>query len=189
MNEGKTILEDLISESCSKIEQDPTNRSSNSNSVLTVRPLYGATEPSVELKHEKPVHRIMINLKAEGYDDEEIGRITGYTGAGVRVILKQEWAMREVLEKIERSGKSQIEKVHSLLHEEMVNNIEFLRDLRDNEKAGIGERRKAANDLLNRTFGHPTQPILHEHKQIDPNQLDDSDLAKIVSGQTLEATN
>jgi hypothetical protein len=66
--------------------------------------------------------------------------------------------------------------------------IDTLSDIMRDEKAPPGARVAAANALLDRGFGKPTQPISQTLAKVDPSTLSDEELAAIVAqGPTVNA--
>ena len=58
--------------------------------------------------------------------------------------------------------------------------INTLFKIMQNEKAPTAARVVAANSLLDRGYGKPTQPISQTLTKIDPNTMSDAELAAII---------
>lgn len=150
---------------------------------LEVQPLFNPSNPAYTLKRERPEHRIIVMLKAQGYTNVEIARQIGWTTPGIANIVKQSWARELILKEITKAGRNQVEAV---LQGEALNSVLKLIDIRDDEEVAAEVQRKAANDLLDRMYGKPNTPVTH----IDGNvkTLSDAQLSKIAS-QALSKTN
>jgi hypothetical protein len=128
-------------------------------------------------KNEKWEHRIVAFLKAQGYSNKEIAERTGYTTASVSNIIQTPWAKQLIMEEINRSGRTAVD---VLLQSTVVDNIEFLASTVNNDKAQTRDRISAANSLLDRALGKPTQTIAHkEAPNLD--SLTDAELAAIAA--------
>lgn len=156
----------------SEIEQD---------AAQDPRALFNDRQPHYALKREKPEHRNIIFLKAEGLSNIRIARALGITPVTVSNVLRQPWARKRLLEVIHSHGE---DAVQTLLQGEAYDSVQRLVTERDNELARPSERISAANALLDRLLGKPSQPLNHTIKgQVD--QLSDEDLESIIrqSGQ------
>lgn len=143
------------------------------------RPLYGEHIPRWVLQRERPEHRIIIMLASTGMGAAEISEHLRFVGHDVHKVtvanlLKQPWAMEQVLLEIERAGR---EPVRQMLQGESLDAAQRLVELAKEAKSEE-TKRKANNDILDRVFGKPNQPITHEVK--DPSELSDEELAKIA---------
>jgi hypothetical protein len=70
--------------------------------------------------------------------------------------------------------------VQELAREKSPEAINTLVAIMDNEKAPPAARVAAANSLLDRGYGKPTQPISQTLAKIDPSMMSDEELAAIV---------
>lgn len=143
---------------------------------LQVAPLFNPSSPAYVLKRERPEHRIIVMLKAQGYTNVEIARQIGWTTPGIANIVKQPWARELILKEITKAGRDQVE---ATLQGEALNSIMKLIEIRDDEKVAAEVQRKAANDLLDRMYGKPNTPVTHIDG--DVKTLSDAQLAKIAS--------
>lgn len=134
---------------------------------------YNDTRPTFGLAHEKPEHRIMLMLKAQGFSNKEIATITGYEQAHVSIILRQPWARQRLLDLINKEGKNAISEV---IRGECANSVFTLVELRDDAESET-VRLGAANALIDRYLGKPTQHIESRNETTvthkDVSRLDD----------------
>lgn len=78
--------------------------------------------------------------------------------------------------------------VQELARQKSPEAIETLSKIMQDEKAAPAARVAAANALLDRGFGKPTQPISQTLTKVDPSSLSDEELAAIVAqGVTVNA--
>ena len=118
--------------------------------------LYSDLKPNLRILHEKPEHRVLIFLKAQGLSNTEIAKRTGYDIAWVGQVLRQPWARQRLVDEIQAAGGDAI---HTIIKAAGVDSVWRLIDERDNAKARPAERIAAANSLLDRFLGKPTQHI------------------------------
>ena len=70
--------------------------------------------------------------------------------------------------------------VQELAREQSPQAIDTLAEIMSNEKAPPAARVAAANALLDRGYGKPTQPISKTLAKVDPNTMSDEELAAIA---------
>ena len=58
----------------------------------TANPLFNAREPNLAIMHEKPEHRLLLWMKAQGASNREIAYQSGYTEAWLSQLFRQPWA-------------------------------------------------------------------------------------------------
>lgn len=145
---------------------------------LASRPLFSAHEDESRrvLKREKAIHRIIVMLTASGMSQGEIATHLGVSRGMIHDCLRQPWAKEMVVEEIQRSGRSTID---ALVQGAALDSVMKLIELRDAEKSPVETQRKAANDILDRAFGKPNQPITHREEQVA--EMSDAELADLVS--------
>lgn len=110
---------------------------------------------------EKPVHVTMAAMAAVGYDCAEIAKVTGYNQHSVAKILRAPFARGRVLEMATRTVQDEIK---AILEQEAVPSIRALVAVRDDLGARNSDKVSAANALLDRFLGKPTQPITTDAK-------------------------
>lgn len=139
-------------------------------------PLFNAREPAYLLQAERPVHRAIIWLAAQGLSYVEIAERLGVSPPMVHYVTKQPWAESAILEAIHQNGG---DAVAAVLQAEALPSVKKLIELRDDAEAPREVQRKSANDLLDRLFGKCVQPIVHQ--QADLEQLSDKELQELVT--------
>lgn len=116
--------------------------------------LSGDRLPDTVIQNERPVHRMMIWMHAQGAGVKDIATHTGYTEGAVRNILRQPWARQRLLQILKETGLDAVK--HFLTHE-VAPSLEVLREIRDGEIPGkASDRAGAANSILDRALGKPT---------------------------------
>ena len=137
---------------------------------------YASPEPSRWLKYEKPYHRMMAMLSAEGHSLREIAQMTGFTTVSISNVLRQPWMQKIILEHIA----TQSDQVMLSVRAECLKSVDVIKELRDTAESEP-VRLKAAQDFLDRTYGKPNQPM--SVSQVDASQLSDDELAKLATKQ------
>lgn len=141
-------------------------------------PLHNRKRGGVVLQQEQLHHRIFALLKAQGHDCREIAELTGYTATTVQYTLAQPWMEALILKEVMRIGRT---KIAAVLDAEVLPSVKKLIDVRDSEKASPDVQRKAANDLLDRVFGKPNQPISRtEDTAKDARLMSDAEIAEEI---------
>lgn len=169
MNATDSLIDRLLSETGegSVSKAAPVNKQLFENSPLSGSAveqdyeksgvgLFNDRSPNLAVLSEKPEHRIVIFLKAQGMSNNEIARRTGYTYPWVSQILRQPWARKRLVEEITASGRDAVEE---MLKSAAEDSVYTLISERDNEAAKPSERIAAANSLLDRFLGKPTQKV------------------------------
>ncbi len=118
--------------------------------------LFNDRSPNLRILSEKPEHRIVCYLKAQGKSNKEIAELTGFTYPWVSQMLRQPWARQRILQLIKEAGGDE---VTTLLQSTTTDSIYTLIDVRDDPKAKPAERTTAANALLDRVLGKPLQRV------------------------------
>jgi hypothetical protein len=138
--------------------------------------LHNARYPEVAVIHEKPEHRVIIFLKAQGFSNKEIAEQTGYSPVMVSQIVRQPWAQDRILAIIHEAG---VDAVQTLLQGAAADAVSRLISEMDNDLARPSERISAAEKLLDRLYGKPNQPI--EHRSLNLSEMSDEELARIAT--------
>lgn len=137
------------------------------------------------VQREKPFHRTIAYMFAEGKKAIEICEITGYSPFAISNLQKQPWFERTVLEMVEAHGGN---RVQSFLDQKVMPALETLADVMEDEETSSRDKISAANSILDRKFGKPNQGITLEHR-VDPKDMSDDELARIArSSGTRTAT-
>lgn len=118
-----------------------------------------ATDPNLAILDEKPEHRLIVYLKAQGFSNKEVSDKTGYTQAWVSQITRQPWFRLRLVQELREAGVDQIQQV---LKANALDSIFTLVDLRDDPQAPKAVRKACADSLLDRYLGKPTQKFENE---------------------------
>ena len=152
--------------------------------------LHNDNKPYQGYKKEKPEHRLMILLKAQGKANKEIAELTGYTPQTVSEVLRQPWARQRLLDEINIAGRDQI---YELLRGEVANSLMKVVEIRDTATADEKAVALAAsNSIIDRFLGKPTQRVesfeggKRNTDQLDPAKID-AELAR-VEGEVARLT-
>ncbi len=137
---------------------------------------HASPSPSHWLKYEKPYHRMMAMLSAEGHSLREIAQMTGFSTVSISNVLRQPWMQKIILEHIT----TQSDQVMLSVRAECLKSVAVITELRDTAESEP-VRLKAAQDFLDRTYGKPNQPM--SVSQVDASQLSDDELAKLATKQ------
>jgi hypothetical protein len=145
--------------------------------------LHNAKAPNLEIISEKPEHRFIAYLRAQGMSVMEIFKQFGgqtnekcqpvsgtgeYSYAWLTQICRQPWFQARVIAIMEAAG---MDVVQQTLKAECLDSVHTLVELRDNAKTE-SVRASAANSILDRFLGKPTQKI-ETKSEIKHGQLED----------------
>ncbi|MBX7157234.1 MAG: hypothetical protein K1X66_02440 [Verrucomicrobiae bacterium] len=132
------------------------------DSLTEPRSLHNQRRPNVEIKSEKPEHRIMLYLKAQGLSNKEIAKKTNYKESWVSQVTRQEWFRKALLDELKEEGSTKVKK---LLANEAINSIMKVVELRDSASSEKVQM-SCAMDLIDRHFGKAAQKVekTNEHK-------------------------
>ncbi len=119
--------------------------------------------PNLAIIHERPVHRLIVYLKAQGHSNKEIADRTGFTQAWVSQITRQPWFRLRLVQELKDAG---VDAIESVLKSTALDSVFTLIDLRDDDSAPKAVRSACANSLLDRFRGKPVQTIQHEEKRL-----------------------
>ncbi len=137
--------------------------------------MFNGREPQYVLQSERAVHRAICFLAAQGLSYVEIAQQLGITNTTVGYVVKQPWAEKEILDIIHKNGG---DAVATVLSQQALPSVMKLIELRDSEEVAAEIQRKSANDLLDRIFGRPNQPVTHRQEDLDA--MSDQELQAIV---------
>lgn len=153
--------------------QEPEGFEPTFRSELQSR-FFNSPKPSHWLKFEKPYHRMMAMLSAEGHTIVEIAQMTGFTTTCVSNVLRQPWMQSIILEHIATHS----DRVMLEIRAECMASKRVIAELRDTAESEP-VRLKAAQDFLDRTYGKPNQPMSVTQKPAS--ELSDDELAKLAT--------
>lgn len=134
--------------------------------------LHNEARPSVIIDKEKPEHRFLIFLFAQGMSvkdvfcqlggewDKELSRPVSGTGQysyqHLITIRRQSWFQSKLIQYMEELGKSAVQ---ARLELEVMPSIERIAKLRDDPDAPKAVQLNASNSLLDRFLGKPQQSV------------------------------
>lgn len=150
-------------------------RQGGENSMLKDA-LAGDIDARSLLTHEKPVHRLMAEMAANGYSEKEIAEFTHYTVHHVSDVLRQPWAREHTLRRIKQTAQDEI---LQFLEAEVMPSLRVIRDIRDDEKVPAVVRGSMAEKLAERFLGKPVQPMQQNAKP--PSDLSDDELRQQIT--------
>lgn len=120
--------------------------------------LYNDRPPRYIIKHQKPEHRNMILLKAQGCSNKEIAELMGVTAVCVANVLKQPWARQQVLQEINSLGRNEVTQIFKSAAADVAQMLVDTVNSVD-EKVTPREKISAGSLILDRLFGKAAQPI------------------------------
>ncbi len=151
--------------------------------TTTASPFFNQEEcdPQYILKKERPEHRFICYLAAQGFTSTEIAKETGFTTAMIHYVRKQPWAQTFIANAMEKAGhKLVMQELQGSAREAAKKLVKIMRG--EEEGAKVADIAKAANDILNRCYGTAPQVVMHS--TVDPSNLTDEELAATVSTGT-----
>jgi transposase len=135
--------------------------------------LFNQRLPRWRNQREKYIHRLVALMTAEGRSPHEIAEILGLHYITVLNLQKQPYVRDLVLREMHRAGRG---KIQEMLEVQVIPSIEKIVKLRDTA-AKPEVQLKAANDILNRVFGMPNQPITTRREDTeDLSKLSDAEI-------------
>ncbi len=136
---------------------------------------HGQRDPHYTIKREKFEHRVIAMLKVAGNTNKEIAEQTGFSPVAISNILRQPWIQDLMRQEQARSCRTVVQEV---LEAAALPSVEKLIEVRD-KAPSMDVQRKAANDLLDRIYGRPNQPISHT-QAVDPSSLTDEEIQAFI---------
>jgi len=134
--------------------------------------LHGATRPPYILQQERPEHRFLVFLYAQGMGTKDIfiqlggewdkTRNAPVSGTGqysyqhLHTIRRQAWFQTKLVQYMEECGKDVI---RSKFEAELMPSIEKVIEIRDNSNAPVALQLRAAESLIDRFLGKPIQQV------------------------------
>lgn len=150
--------------------------------------LFNRKDPFYFVKQEKPHHRYMLHLAAQGFTVKEIAEQTGFTPVAVNNILRQPHAQALLVDEISRHS-TRDEEVFELVTKQVTSAVKVLASIMNDEEARGSDRISAARELLDRKYGKPNQPVTHK-ETVDLDSLSDAELAALLpkAAETVTST-
>lgn len=140
---------------------------------------FGAREPQYVLQQERPEHRVICYLSAEGNTITEIADKTGFSKVMIGYVLKQPWAQKLIAEVIKKHGGDAVE--IALKGAALDAAMHLINTFKD-DKAPHNVRAMCAKETLDRVYGRSQQVVAHLN--VTAEELTDEELAKAVTAGT-----
>lgn len=131
--------------------------------------------PSEVIYDDKPEYTRILMLHAEGHSTARIAREVGYSVGHINLIKSQIWYKNKYRELIALSGADRIAKLYT---NELEDNLDTLRDIRDNAKSASA-RLQAVIYMTDRVLGKPVQQVVTERKPVFDLTNIDAELAEL----------
>lgn len=120
---------------------------------------FNGRDPNLQIQHEKPEHRYLLWMKAQGCCNREIAQQSGYSEAWLSQLFRQPWAQETLVKMLKESGKPVLDQTLSLIQAEAVNSVQTLVSLRDNPDSPAAVRRACSVDIIEQFLGKPKQKV------------------------------
>lgn len=133
---------------------------------------HNPSDPNILIDREKPVHRLIAYMQAQGMSLTEIATKTGYTIPWLSQVTRQKWFRPIVLREMQEAGR---DAVQTMIQGAAVDSVAKIIELRD----GSSNQRVQATcafDLLDRFLGKPVQRSENLNATVDASALKGSQL-------------
>lgn len=117
---------------------------------------FNRRDPNLAIMHEKPEHRLLIMLKAQGASNREIAQQTGYTEPWISQLMRQPWAQQLLSDLITQSG---LDEVTQLLKGACADSVKKLIEVRDSPTSPPAVVRATCVDLIQQYLGKPRERV------------------------------
>ncbi len=135
-------------------------------------------KPQHVIQVERPEHRAICILAAQGFTSTEIAEQTGYTTACIQNVRKQEWAQSYIAQLMEKTGrKAVMAELQGAAKDAALLLVKSIRGELEDQKPA--DRCKDAHKLLDRLYG--TAPQIVMHGNVDAAELSDEELAATIA--------
>lgn len=152
--------------------------------------LFGQRDPFYPIAHEKPEHRVVLYLKAQGMNHVEIAEATGYNTVTISNICRQPWAVTRITELQRKVGHDEVAAIlnrsapkAALALDRL---IERMEDVDNKGRLLISPAAivAASKEILDRKYGKSKQPMdAAGLANLDMTNKTDEELVMIVCGQ------
>ena len=132
---------------------------------------HGRADPDHSISRERPWHRQAADLALAGYTASEIGEMLGKHRRSVDRAVSQPYQQARMIEESKKTARQDIQ---AFLEKEVMPSLETLVAVRNDASARSSDRLAAANSILDRFLGKPTQPI--ETNAKPPEEMSDLEL-------------
>ena len=121
--------------------------------------LFNAKCPNLQVKHEKPEHRYLLWMKAQGASNREISEQSGYTEPWLSQVFRQPWAQATLVQMLKESGKSVLDQTLAIIQGEAINSLNRLVAVRDDPATPKAVQRACCVDIIEQFLGKPKQKV------------------------------
>jgi hypothetical protein len=108
--------------------------------------------------HEQRWHRPAAWMAAHGASGKKIAQQFDKSEATISNLLRQSWFQHMVREEMVAAHKD----IHDLFRAELINNLEALKEIRDDRRAPSNSRVLSVKEINDQALGRPVQPIQEE---------------------------
>lgn len=143
---------------------------------------HGALAPRIEIKHEKPEHKLIMFLRAKGQSQVEVSELTGYSLASISLLESQPWYQTQLAEEIHSAGREILE---STLETYALPALQKLNKLAHGAKSETVQAGACVN-ILDRFLGKPLQKTENKNENKTTTDMVEDDremLAKLRAEQ------
>jgi len=120
---------------------------------------FNAREPNLAILHEKPEHRLLLWMKAQGASNNEIAEQSGYTVPWISQLMRQPWAQARLVEMMTDAG---VDVLTQTLKAAVPDCIERLKEMVSDDdlyQTHPSVVRSACVDLIQQYLGKPKQQV------------------------------
>lgn len=143
--------------------------------------LHNDSDPQYYIKYERPLHRLVIYLAANGLTMKEIAAKTEQSTVAISNILRQPWARAKMIEVMKETGE---ENIRDLLKPAAKDALLQIIKISKNEDGLVpaAVQLAASVNVVDRFLGKPTQPITTE--EVAPEKLSDEELEARIAAKS-----
>ena len=120
---------------------------------------FNSRDPNLAILHEKPEHRLLLWMKAQGASNREIAHQSGYTEPWISQLMRQPWAQKTLVGMMTDAG---MDITTKLLESACPDSVLKLIELRDDatiQQNHPGVTRSVCVDLIQQYLGKPKQQV------------------------------
>ena len=119
----------------------------------------GDKDPNLAILTEKPEHRVIMFLRAQGKSAQEVAKVTGFSYQWILQVCRQPWFKKRLIETIREAGQDEVE---LFVKGEILPSLMTLAEIRDDPESKDSTRVAACNSILDRGLGKSVQHIKTE---------------------------
>lgn len=126
-------------------------------------------------QRERPVHRVIMFLAAQGMSNVEIAFKVGVTPTTVSRLMRQPWFKKRVVDIVNSQG---LDPVKEIIRGAALDSVYKIIELRD-KASSENVQMKSAFDLLDRYLGKSVQPVAEDKVSISDEARLDAEIAEL----------